>query len=136
MARNKRKRSRRVVSINANGRLPVIDVSRLSVRPVDLRLFEDRRAWHPDRPNRPVMSFNRSRHRLVARDPLTRRRGRIWRSYRGVNARIGFADPDRVLVCVRRRKRREVLFAKRKTGRGVKKRHPRFTELSKISCRR
>lgn len=46
---------------------------------------------------------------------------------------IAFTAPDETLVCVRRKRRKEVLFAKKKTGkRGQRK--PRFNMWSKYKC--
>lgn len=44
-----------------------------------------------------------------------------------------FQEPRRVPVCVRRKERREVLFAKGKSGRGYRK--PRWNERSYMRCR-
>lgn len=43
-----------------------------------------------------------------------------------------FAQPDNTLVCIRRKSRREVLFAKRKRGRGGSRR--RRTPYSDVRC--
>lgn len=48
--------------------------------------------------------------------------------------RVAFASPRKVMVCVRRKERREVLFAKKRTGAGNKR--PRWTETSYTACRR
>ena len=45
---------------------------------------------------------------------------------------LGFAAPDHVLICVRRNRRRQVLFAKGKTGAG--NRRPRWNATSYIWC--
>lgn len=50
-------------------------------------------------------------------------------------ARIRFRHPERLLICVKRSIRREVMFAKRKAGRSGQKR-PKFNKYSHISCRR
>lgn len=49
-------------------------------------------------------------------------------------ARIGFDTPATAIVCVRRKKRREVLFAKRRRGKGSGARRRRMTEWSKFKC--
>lgn len=46
---------------------------------------------------------------------------------------IAFSAPAETLVCIRRKRRKEVLFAKRKTGKGGQRR-PRRTPWSKIKC--
>ena len=49
-------------------------------------------------------------------------------------ARIAFADPKRIALCIRRQKRKEVLHALNKTGKiGQKK--PQRNEYSSISCK-
>lgn len=105
-----------------------------------LRLYEDRRLWHPEGRYAPARSFSRSRHRLREVAPSRVSEARRSRSVSNMSSlpvhRIGFERPERVLICVRRKMRREVLFARRKTGRGVKRRRPRFNWYSKISCRR
>jgi len=87
-----------------------------------LTLVEDRRQWHPEGPNRDARSFSRFRSGLTAL------------KY-GAISTVAFRGSPSVLACVRRKARRNVLFAKRKTGRVGQKR-PRFNWLSKISCRR
>lgn len=87
--------------------------------------FEDRRQWHPERAARPALSSPRSAARLVAR-------GHVRDQTKAI---VAFAAPDRVAVCVRRRRRREVLFARGVGGRrGL--RSPRRSFYSGISCRR
>lgn len=44
-----------------------------------------------------------------------------------------FADARQAVVCVRRKQRREVLFAKRRTGRGARSRK-RFNQWSDVGC--
>lgn len=102
----------------------------LSPRPlVSLpRLYSDRRTWSPDRHLVPAPATVRSASRIVMRPGR-----RIRRSLR---APLGFADPRRVMVCVRRATRRQVLFAK--SGGGAPKRKQRFNrrnEWSNYSCR-
>lgn len=81
-------------------------------------------------------------------DPTHRRPGFQLKTISGTPARatvpsrsfltptIAFRAPDRVVVCVRRQRRREVLFAKRRLGAGARLRKPRWKYDSYISCRR
>lgn len=46
---------------------------------------------------------------------------------------IAFTAPSETLVCVRRRRRKEVLFAKKKTGKGGQRR-PRRSKWSDYKC--
>lgn len=78
----------------------------------------DGRFFHPSPMlTRPFAAAPRSAARLVAK-----------------GTGIKFADPKGVLTCVRRGIRREVLFALGVGGQGGRKRKPRFTAASKISC--
>ncbi len=97
----------------------------------NLRSMEDRRTFHPDR-NRPFRSFFRVMHRLGSFSPKTRR-SRIYR--RQIRERIGFVDPRFVLVCVRRKIRREVLMAlgEGRGGRGSQKK-AHWSEASRLKC--
>lgn len=46
---------------------------------------------------------------------------------------IAFSAPAETLVCIRRKRRKEVLFAKRKTGRGGQRR-ARWSKWSNTKC--
>lgn len=84
---------------------------------------EDGRQWHPLRQDRPAESFRRADRMftdsVVAFDD--RRPSR------------GFAHPPGVAVCIRRKTRREVLHALRKTGRGGSKKR-RYNWKSFVKC--
>lgn len=49
-------------------------------------------------------------------------------------ARLQFDLPKQVTVCVRRQIRKEVIHAIGKSGRGAKRRRPRYNSWSQISC--
>lgn len=155
MARRSRRVSRRGrdVSFIANQRLPRVVSSPFVVEPglerefdfrvtpavVDLRSIEDRRRWHPERALRPALSFSGLAARtdvLVDRRPS---RKAIAAGFKfqplQTKAILGFREPDRVLVCVRRQARKEVLHALGKAGRGGGRRGRRGWS-SGISCRR
>lgn len=124
---------------------PLVSVSPSTV---NLRELEDRRLFHPD-PVRPARNLSSEVHRLVApefvpkrafkRDPRT---GKM-KAYRinqpqAVFGRSGqvFQEAQRVLICIRRAMRVEVLHALKKTGRGgAKRRKPRRNEYSHIRCK-
>lgn len=134
MPRRRRSRDRnrtanrgRIVTATPRVALPKINVSRL------LR-EHDRRRFHPSNVFRPIGV--RWASRLVVA-PVRRNKviARPFRSGIGnLNHVVSFKVPKRVSVCVRRRQRREVLFAKRKvrSGRGSPKHR---TEWSDVSCR-
>jgi len=86
----------------------------------DLSEVEDRRRFNPGRSTLPPRSTRPGASRVVA-DPKSA-------------TQLKFADPAYVSLCARRSRRREVLFAKRKTkkGSGSAKRHRNF--WSSISC--
>lgn len=46
---------------------------------------------------------------------------------------VAFTAPGETLVCIRRKRRKEVLFAKRKTGKGGQKK-PRWSKWSSYRC--
>lgn len=125
MARKRRRRNVRVASAYANPRLvlPSISAGFLDLGGL-LRDVEDRRQFHPEQGARPARLISGVRHRLRA--PRVR----------GPRLPIGvaFENPLRVLTCVRRKVRKEVLFAKRKVGRGAAKKMPRWSWRSNIQC--
>lgn len=137
MSKSKSSNSRRRVNnSNANLRLPVSNL-RTRVTPL-LTIFEDRRTFYPSSV-RPAVSFSTRSNRLRLRD----------RSYASFNrhsnksqlaglsqtqAGFAFTAPERVLICVRRKRRKEVLHALRKTGISGQRR-PRRSFSSTISCR-
>lgn len=87
---------------------------------------EDTRTWHPDGPVRNVRRISG-----VSADVEVPRSKRF--PHKAPSSILRFHDPLRVIVCVRRRTRREVLFASRRNGRGNKK--GRRTFNSEISCK-
>lgn len=90
-----------------------------------LRDIEDRRTFHPEAQKRPARSLNRSQHKLVL--PAKKNAPRL-------PARVAFDAPKQVLICIRRKRRKEVLFAKRKTGKGARARRHRHNYFSEITC--
>lgn len=86
----------------------------MSLSPVPV--LSDRRAFHPDGFFSPVSSARKWQRAIVEMPNVntgrSNARGRVPK--RGFH----FAVPDAVSVCVRRKQRREVLFAFRRTGKG------------------
>lgn len=105
--------------------LPVRPVSPI-VRP-SLNLFEDRRTFHPNRFARPAISIGKRADTklVVPPDPL--------KSVQRLNHVVGFKVPRRVVICVRRKIRKEVIHA---IGAGGSKnlRKPHKNEFSKVKC--
>lgn len=92
-----------------------------------LRQVEDRRRWHPAGFLRPPGAFVRSAARQVVKSKSNALRNDI-------SSRIGFAVPKKVLVCVRRKQRKEVLHALGKAGgRGITRRRRR-NDWSNVDC--
>lgn len=85
----------------------------------------DRRTYHPLGPFRPLHASPRAAARVEVRQ------GRPFR-FPDV---FQFGVPDKVRLCVQRAERREVLFAKRKTGAGARSRKRR-SFWSTVSCKR
>lgn len=90
--------------------------------------LEDRRLWAPLEET-PRGLFHRSSRLVVTPYP------NVNKSRAAVSppAGVSFAVPREVAVCVRRKQRREVLFAKRRTGKGARARRRR-NAWSDISC--
>lgn len=92
-------------------------VARLIIPPPVLA-HEDRRLFHFDRPA-PAIALRREATRLV--------------SPRARMLRIQFAQPDLVAICARRKRRRQVLFAFKKSGRNGGRSYKR-NYFSQIGC--
>lgn len=83
--------------------------------------IHDGRRFRPDRSTAPP-SHNRRASRVVAP------KNRPIFSMR-------FADPTKIVLCARRKRRKQVLFAKNKVGKaGMRFRKPRYTFWSRIGC--
>lgn len=105
--------------------------------------MEDRRSWHPDGPNRPTLMSWASdvvsdRTSTFVRNTLYDVSGRRYvdRARNYGRAALAFRDPNRVAICIRRKIRKEVLFAlspHRRIGRGAGK-HRRRNWASAIRC--
>lgn len=102
----------------------------VQVRPVaDLRQVEDRRAYHPLGPMRPPKAW--SGHAVTPVKPKTTHK----KFQRQLPFGLQFAAPKETLVCVRRKRRKEVLHALKKTGKGAgRRKKPRRNFYSWISC--
>lgn len=96
-----------------NRRLPP-RVSSLFSRP--LLSVSDRRQFHPDDMFAPVFSYDRRSRKIVERNVNPVRKSTQYASPFGSS--FGFAVPHKVSLCVRRKQRREVLFALKRTGKG------------------
>lgn len=95
-----------------------------------LTVYEDRREFHPERDLRPARSFSKRSYSDVVSEPV-RSKPRALLS----PDTFKFAVPKKVLVCVRRQQRREVLHAlkltRRRGGAGARRRN----YWSAVSCK-
>lgn len=140
-SRKSNKYSRRDTFVIAKRSLPVNSHLPRSVLtdPRQLNLpfteIEDRRTYYPGK-IRPAASISKPRYRVVAKDrPLKSSNYRSpFKLSSGTRAVLAFANPKRVLVCVRRKIRKEVLHAFKIAGSGGLKRSRR-SQFSSISCR-
>jgi len=88
---------------------------------------EDRRTYHPDGP---VRSPRDVRGLRVSTSAAPRPPKDPWAA---TPSRVAFSVPQEVLVCVRRKQRKEVLHALNKTGKSGQKR-PHRNYFSDIQC--
>jgi len=104
----------------------ILSVTSLPFSPLEL---DDRRRFDPAGPLRPAYSVYRADRRLIAKSSAVG-------SPRNdtLSARVGFAVPKRVAVCVRRQQRKEVIHALGKQGGGGSRRRRR-TVFSDIDCK-
>lgn len=104
-------------------------VKRVSIPRVEtpLQQIEDRRRYHPLRALAPAQTFSSKSQRKLVEKPRSTREA-------FPSLRLGFAVPDKVAACVRRKSRREVLFAIKGTGPGSRQKRRRRNELSNIQC--
>lgn len=110
---------------------PLATLPRVAVSPVDLRVFEDRRLWHPD-PLRTPFATWRSASRVFENVNRKSKQNSFSKTFSpGV---LTFSAPDKVILCVRRKRRKEVLHALNKAGKRGQKR-PKRNFWSSISCR-
>lgn len=107
--------------------LPRPPIIRFSPLPSSaMRQVEDRREFHPSGRARSA--------RLVDGRSAAIQVGRPSRSRpQALPAGVRFSMPWRVMMCVRRKRRREVMFAKGKAGRRGQ-RPPRRNYYSEVSC--
>lgn len=93
--------------------------------------IEDRRLFYPERA-RPARGLSKHASVIgIAPVPKTGAK-RVGGKYKPDVFR--FNVPEKVAVCVRRKERREVLFALKKRGKGSRSRRLR-NEFSDVSCR-
>lgn len=98
----------------------------VAAAPRDLRRVEDRRRFHPAKSLRSPRGVHGGPARLTARTEPSRP-GRLPYA-------VNFLVPKKTVVCIRRQRRKEVLFAKRKAGkRGQRRSRRNF--FSEVRCK-
>ena len=115
-------------------------IQKILARP-PLTQIEDRRTHHPDGRLRPAKKINGTRlspHKIkITKKIVQRRAGTAVHKtktvrIRTIPTRIKFAAPKKVMICVRRKVRREVLLA---FGRGGgRHKNPKRNRYSEVSC--
>lgn len=143
MAKSKSKRrdnftiSTRSVPLTKNDlELMSVTKKKYGLQPVDpaqkvmLQDFEDRRRWTPEK-SRPVKLVTGARARLTEVKHLIKSAPSLHQ----IKTYIAFQTPLKTLICIRRKIRKQVMFAKKKAGRSGQKR-PHYNEFSSISCRK
>lgn len=135
MSRRSRRRDTNAISTGSRRPVPFGNVISPLSR-VPLIVYEDRRSFNPEGFSAPARSFNTSRHRLDV--PRVRKASpSVRKSLRSFSPSlpiaVGFKVPSKVLICVRRKVRKQVLHALKKTGRRGQ-RSPRFSDYSRIHC--
>lgn len=95
--------------------------------------IEDRRRYDPSGGTSPARSVSRPQHTLVLPQPKNPDRlgNRVRNSQ--LPSGVAFQSPEKVLVCIRRKMRKEVLHALKKAGKTGQKR-PRRSYYSDIHC--
>lgn len=99
---------------------------------VTLTLIEDRRRFHPLGKAAPAAVISRRDQRRIVEKvkDVSRYAGPLAMPV----ARLGFAVPSKVAVCVRRKQRREAIFAFGRAGKGAAAKRRRRSEFTNISC--
>lgn len=119
--------------------------------PSPLKLIEDRRTYHPQGPNRPARSLTKANHQLKVAAPKKKPtviRGpggapmksaarpkpfNPLRPFSSLPATVGFRSPKQVIICLKRKVRKEVIFAKKLSGKGSRSSRRR-NNWSSIRC--
>lgn len=85
--------------------------------------IEDRRRYHPLKQYAPPQATRRSAARLVLRGAVAL----------GTKAPVGFRAPAKVMLCIRRKQRKEVMHATKNAGKGGL-RKPKRNIWSDVKC--
>lgn len=94
---------------------------------------EDRRLFHPLDDVRPAKGLSKFASQITV---TPYKRNRVRPKAAPTPDVFRFNAPVKVAVCVRRKTRREVLFALKRTGKGSRRRRRRRNYYSEVSCAR
>lgn len=136
MARKSSSRDRRDLAYRTVGRKAYAFTNRLlPLRVKYLNQVQDFRRFHPEGEYRPLLNTQGFSARLEVRPPTHVKKTRVPFTQTVLPTGIGFRAPMQLLVCIRRKQRREVLFAqeiagRRGLGRGKKQRRNDYSEVS------
>jgi len=97
--------------------------------PLPLLEHQDFRQWHPAPLSKPLRRLGGASARLKVATPARPVGGPVTFPYH----KVAFRDATRVVLCVRRQVRRQIIHALGKAGGKV--RRPRFNRNSQVSCR-
>lgn len=116
---------------------PTANLSRLLRPTVPLSEVQDFRLYNPTPDFDVSRTVSGRRARVVLKDRhFVDRFGNQIRSQSQTKAIRAFHAPDRVVTCLRRKERREILFASGKGGKPTRSFRPRrLNHQSKISCK-
>lgn len=95
--------------------------------------IEDRRLYDPLRDYRPAKGLSKYAAEIGIK-PYKQRRDKPRKAM--TPDVFKFNVPAKVAICVRRKKRREVLFAKKRTGKGARAYRRRRNYYTEVSCAR
>lgn len=95
------------------------------IRRTEKKILRDRRSLV----NRHQFLTQLGREAKITSEPNRRSHFNEW-------GRRYFVDPRSVPICERRKTRREIIFARNKSGKGVHRKKPTYNETSEIVCRR
>lgn len=128
-SRSRNRSSERDTQISLTPR--VARVVPLTPAVAQLRLIQDLRTFYPQPALRPAFRLDGARASLTVARPASRSTARTKSL---LPSAVGFHQPQQVLVCVRRKRRKEVLHALRKVGRGFGRRKKHFNKWSNVRC--
>lgn len=103
--------------------------TRKALRGLPVDLVEDFRRFDPE-PFRLPKTYTGMTASVEVRQPSKK----PTRYQTRVPHQIAFTAPHQTIQCVRRQRRKEVMFAKKKAGKGKGQRRARWTRWSEIKC--